>query len=92
MKQYSEEKIKVIGDYVTMNPEKMTEENIRENTMLIARSLAKQLVDGNMAQVIVKKPEDLKGPFGEKGPDYGTVGVKIFVLPWEEAGAGLTVK
>lgn len=90
MKQYNEDKITVIGDYVKMNPVKMTEENIKANTTLIAMSLAKQLLDGNMAQVIVKKPEDLIGPFGGEVPDYGTVGVKLFVLPWKEAGAGLT--
>ena len=75
-----------IGDYVKMNPAEMTDENIRMAERELAEKLAHELMDQNLVQFIIKQPGELVGPFGEKGPDYGTVGAKMFVIPWEETG------
>ena len=87
---YKETNMKVIGAFAEINPDEMTEENINEKKKTLAEEIAKTLIDEDLAMVIIKKPEDLIGPFGGEVPDYGTVGVKLFVLPWKEAGAGLT--
>lgn len=87
---YKATDMKVIGAFAEINQDEMTEKNINEKKKELAEKIAQMLIDEDLAMVIIKKPEELIGPFGGEMPDYGTVGVKLFVLPWKEAGAGLT--
>jgi hypothetical protein len=60
--------------------------------MELTREIAKELIDQSIVQFIIKKPGMYDGPFGAIDQEYGTIGAKLYVIPWEQMRTGGTIE
>jgi len=61
-----------------------------EEVRIIARKFARELIENNVAQVIYKSREEWEDiPMGRKN---ATLGIKLFVVPWEQMRTGTRIK
>ena len=58
----------------------------------LTREIAKALIEQNIVQFIIKEPGMYGGPFGEINQEYGTIGAKLYVIPWEQMRTGRTIE
>lgn len=73
------------GDFFRVRVEDMTPEKIKGHEYQLAQKLAKDLIDKNLVQFVIHQPGEFGGPLDEP-KDCGTIGIKLFVIPWEETG------
>lgn len=71
---------KQFGNYITVGDAiSITPEIERLLITKLSDSLAKAMVEGNIAQIIKKV-----GLYDDPITRYGTIGVKLYVVPWEQ--------
>ena len=58
----------------------------------LTREIAKALIEQNIVQFIIKEPGMYDGPFGAIDQEYGTIGAKLYVIPWEQMRTGRTIE
>ena len=58
----------------------------------LTREIAKALIEQNIVQFIIKEPGMYDGPFGTIDQEYGTIGAKLYVIPWEQMRTGRTIE
>ena len=58
----------------------------------LTREIAKALIEQNIVQFIIKEPGIYDGPFGAIDQEYGTIGAKLYVIPWEQMRTGRTIE
>ena len=74
-------KVGVFGTYARMF--EVSEREMEYYKQNLAEQIAKTLIDENIAQIIVhERGEDV--PMGFPPYDQSTIGVKLFVIPWEQ--------
>jgi hypothetical protein len=73
-------KVGIFGTYARMF--EVSEREMEYYKQNLAEQIAKKLIDENIAQIIVhERGEDV--PLGFPPYDNSTIGVKLFVIPWE---------
>lgn len=50
----------------------------------LTNEIAKALIEQNIVQFIIKEPGMYDGPFEAIVQEFGTVGAKLYVIPWEQ--------
>lgn len=74
-------KVGIFGTYARMI--EVSEREMEYYKQNIAEQIAKKLIDENIAQIIVhERGEDV--PLGFSPYEQSTIGVKLFVIPWEQ--------
>lgn len=75
-------KVEIYGTYASVFV-KISKSDMEYYKANLAEQIAKKLIDENIAQIIVhERGEDV--PLGFPPYDNSTIGVKLFVIPWEQ--------